>query len=103
MVVAGSGVAVRDDGKHRVEASMHGSSRQMCGSSWCSKKSETATVIPQKRIFLIAPTICMKTKAKFRPRSIAPTISMKANKLLENWGFSHDVIEGHILRHSWPP
>ena len=31
--------------------------------------------------FMIAPTICMKTKAKFRLNLIAPTISMKIIEL----------------------
>ena len=35
----------------------------------------------KKRNLLIAPTICMKTKAKFRQESIAPTILMKISKL----------------------
>jgi hypothetical protein len=39
---------------------------------------------PEKRIFLIAPTMYMKTKAKSGARSIAPTISMKPLELLGN-------------------
>ena len=33
--------------------------------------------------FGIAPTICMKTKANFRPNAIAPTILMKINELTD--------------------
>jgi hypothetical protein len=47
----------------------------------------------EKRNFAIAPTICMKTKANFRPKTIAPTMFMKINRLLDNMGEGHDVIE----------
>jgi hypothetical protein len=53
----------------------------------------------EKRNFLIAPTICMKTKAKFRQGSIAPTMLMKINKLIVFQGRCHDVDE---RKYSYP-
>jgi hypothetical protein len=46
-----------------------------------------------KRNFVIAPTICMKTKAKFRRRSIAPTILMKIHELIDFQAGGHDITE----------
>ncbi len=49
--------------------------------------------IAEERNFLIAPTMCMKTKDKSWQGSIAPTIFMKMNKLFDSEAFSHDVDE----------
>jgi hypothetical protein len=43
--------------------------------------------------FVIAPTISMKTKANFRPNSIAPTILMILFNLSKKSARSHDLIE----------
>jgi hypothetical protein len=55
--------------------------------------SESTAESVEKRIFVIAPTIYMKTKVNFRPKTIAPTILMKTNRLVDNLGEGHDVIE----------
>ena len=47
----------------------------------------------EKRYFWIAPTMYMKTKVKFRRKTIAPTILMKVNGLIENDLQPHDIIE----------
>jgi hypothetical protein len=46
----------------------------------------------EERNFLIAPTMFMKTKVKLKPKSIAPTMSMKINKLFDFLGEGHDVV-----------
>ena len=56
-------------------------------------EAQKRTPSQKKRNFLIAPTICMKTKEKFRQGSIAPTILMKINELLAFGGRCHDVDE----------
>jgi hypothetical protein len=56
------------------------------------RSSETSAA-PEKRNFLIAPTMSMKTKVEFWRDSIAPTILMKIQELIVFSGKCHDVIE----------
>ena len=43
--------------------------------------------------FLIAPTMYMKTKVKSRRGSIAPTMLMKMNELIDFQALCHDITE----------